>query len=313
LDKLTAPLSGAKALTGEQTNSSILFPNLVMPDALDGVILKVLRYPAPVPHPDVEVPQALHRVGFTAVPKALGFTTAEIPELGLVTTSITSQLIPDADDGFELACAYTKRNESFITQAERLGENIAELHNALALAFPETAELDLTEFRTALRERAETAIAEIPQLSQYRDAIFNSYNNLATQSELQRIHGDLHLGQILYQPKTDKWYVLDFEGEPLRPAAARAKPDFAERDVAGMMRSFAYAAAVGGTSDPTWANKAAQAFIDGYRRHREIDSIVLNALILDKALYEAVYENRHRQSWLPIPLAAITQMMNSVR
>jgi len=341
------PLLGAHQLKGEQTNTSLVLPNLVMAGAPNGVITKVLRYPAPVPHPDVEVPEALHRVGYFGVPRVLGFTTAEIPSEGLVTTSITSELIPDAADGFELACDYARQNKSFTAQAKQLGATIAELHNALAQAFPISTMVDYDAFIDKLQSRAQEAINAVPALAKFTDKITHRYTQLRLRDSAlcghsslpqndecgaprqQRIHGDMHLGQTLYcnasnandvilrprpagtaSSQKGKWFVLDFEGEPLRPAGERSAPDFPERDVAGMVRSFAYAQAVGAQNDDLgWAEEAAASFINGYQKHRPIDPELLNALVLDKALYEAIYEHRHRPAWLPIPIAAITQIL----
>ena len=142
-----------------------------------------------------------------------------------------------------------------------------------------------------------------------------------------RIHGDYHLGQVLHEVDGEqRWYVLDFEGEPLRPLAQRSDPDLPARDVAGMLRSFDYAAAVGEASHPDWLAAVRTAFEDGYRQARQEPSpetaspaegrdtdsrrTVLTCLELDKALYEAVYEARNRPDWLSIPVAGIESVLN---
>ncbi|MDX5318014.1 MAG: aminoglycoside phosphotransferase, partial [Actinomycetes bacterium] len=110
------------------------------------------------------------------------------------------------------------------------------------------------------------------------------------------------------------WVLLDFEGEPLRPMPERTQPDLALRDVAGMLRSFDYAAgaaeAPGGTE---WAEHAREEFLEGYTSDAGDDprdhGDLLAALELDKALYEAVYEARNRPTWLRIPLAAIERLL----
>src|SRR5690606_14173625 len=105
---------------------------------------------------------------------------------------------------------------------------------------------------------------------------------------LQRIHGDLHLGQVLAVP-SGGWRVVDFEGEPLRPMLERAIPDLPLRDVAGMLRSFAYAGAVGGAPE-SWAESCCMVFLDSYARSEgsaDLDPALLRALVLDKAVYES--------------------------
>ena len=119
------------------------------------------------------------------------------------------------------------------------------------------------------------------------------------------------------------WVLLDFEGEPLRPLAERSVPDLTLRDVAGMLRSFDYAAGSGSRRTPAsaaaaWAEAARAAFLDGYAerlgpRPARRDRALLAALELDKALYEVVYEARNRPSWLSIPVAAIARLTDSAR
>ena len=141
---------------------------------------------------------------------------------------------------------------------------------------------------------------------------------------VQRIHGDLHLGQAMRTPHG--WVLLDFEGEPAKSVTERREPQPALRDVAAMLRSFDYAAAhllAGGPVDPelahlaaAWAQRNRTAFCAGYTAGGGADPAaspeLMRALEIDKAVYEVVYEARHRPSWLPIPLAAINRLALSV-
>ena len=138
---------------------------------------------------------------------------------------------------------------------------------------------------------------------------------------LQRIHGDYHLGQVLDAPGRG-WVLVDFEGEPLRPLAERTEPDLALRDVAGMLRSFDYVAGSWeqnhpGQSAAPWAARARTAFLEGYAgaagRDPRADAALLDALELDKALYEVVYEARNRPTWLEIPTTAIARIARTAR
>jgi maltokinase len=143
---------------------------------------------------------------------------------------------------------------------------------------------------------------------------------------IQRVHGDLHLGQTLRTVKG--WKIIDFEGEPAKSLEERRRPDSPWRDVAGMLRSFDYAAEGSlrdridtvGDSDQAaaqdareWASRNTNAFLAGYDEVwvEDLDEALLTAYAVDKAVYEAVYEARNRPTWLPIPLAALRRLAQS--
>ena len=146
-----------------------------------------------------------------------------------------------------------------------------------------------------------------------------------------RIHGDYHLGQVL-RVKND-FVILDFEGEPSRSLAERRAKHCALKDVAGMLRSFGYAAQVGlanytarhperGESLASWSwfweQSVAAAFLHSYRREagnavflpadQAAFKALLEAYLLDKAFYELNYELENRPTWVRIPLAGIAAL-----
>jgi len=324
-----ADLAGARVVAGEQSNTSVL-----MPQVAGGAILKVLRTVAPGPNPDLDVPRALARTGWHGVPRPLAWWSVDAApdtseaspvELHL---AILSELVPRADDGFELACAFAGRAASFAEHAAALGSLVAQLHAALRRAYGTGPVVDGGWLLDDLRARAVRAVGEAPVLGR-REASIAAVHARAeaalavsgdrhTLPRLQRIHGDLHLGQVLHG--ADGWWVLDFEGEPLRPVAERTRPDLALRDAAGMLRSFDYAAAVGRAHGTRWASDAREAFWGAYRAGSGGDPAtasapgggqdeLLAALELDKALYEVVYEVRNRPDWVGIPLAGVDRIL----
>lgn len=335
-DPDTAPvdLTGARPVGGEQSNSSVILPGVA-----DGSILKILRTIAIGQNPDVVVPDALARVGWTGVPRPLGWVEAtwdprDVPQdahgLGPDRTAhlaVLSELVPDARDGFELACAYAAQDTSFADLAADLGRTLASMHRALREALPTGPPLEAGWLLGDLRRRAREACASSAPLGR-RAALVEGFldgvaDRLAREDAapplLQAIHGDMHLGQALYA-RGDGWKILDFEGEPLRPVAERTRPDLPLRDVAGIVRSFDYAAAVGGARSPRWTTTARTAFVEAYRREIGEDDgtaglsvatteALLRALVLDKALYEVVYESRNRPAWEPIPLTAVDRLL----
>ncbi len=320
----------ARVLSGEQSNTSVLLP-LADPPA----ILKVFRLVGAGENPDVAVPAALHRAGWTGVPRPLAWLSGTWPhgdpvhpdEPATATPTVTghlgvvSELVVGARDGFELACDLARAGEPFDRLARSLGRTTAQLHAALRSALPADPRPAAGDaVLGVLRARAAAAVEAVPDLAPRAEAVARVLAGVADLDPLpalQRVHGDYHLGQVLHSPDRG-WFVLDFEGEPAASPAERERPDLALRDLAGMLRSLDYAAAVGEAAGPAWLAAARAALVEGYLEESvtagtAVDAptmaTVLTALELDKALYEAVYETRNRPSWLPIPLAGIDRLV----
>src|SRR5690606_28107237 len=148
-------------------------------------------------------------------------------------------------DAWRVALRAATAGTDFTARAHALGAAVAEVHDVMARTL-EVREADETARREVLaswRERSATALREVPALAPRAEAVREGLEAGASAPwpRLQRVHGDLHLGQVIDAPERG-WVLLDFEGEPIRPLAERSTPDLALRDVAGMLRSFDYAA-----------------------------------------------------------------------
>ncbi|MDQ3664443.1 MAG: phosphotransferase, partial [Actinomycetota bacterium] len=217
----------------------------------------------------------------------------------------------------------------FAAESERLGAATAEVHLALREALPsKTVGPDqLAGATRQLHERLDAALTVVPDLGSYAESLRVSYDavgELSAPVPVQRVHGDYHLGQVL-RTQTG-WVLLDFEGEPARPLAERTTLMSPLRDVAGMLRSYDYAARHllaerGGDAQlayraAEWAERNRQAFCDGYARAAGADprdeAVLLRAFELDKAVYEVVYEARNRPTWVQIPVGSIERLARTV-
>ena len=212
----------------------------------------------------------------------------------------------------------------FAGESRRLGIATAQVHADLAAAFG-TDELGpdaAVELTDRMYRKLDQAVSAVPELAKHVDMITDAYSELAKLSgpfPVQRVHGDYHLGQVLRIECG--WVVLDFEGEPATPVAQRRARSSPLRDVAGMLRSFDYAArhqlighpgqAALSEAARDWVRRNASAFCGGYAEAGGLDpvanQVLLRAMQLDKAVYEVLYEARHRPSWLPIPLDSLAE------
>ncbi|MBS1820062.1 MAG: maltose alpha-D-glucosyltransferase [Acidobacteria bacterium] len=247
----------------------------------------------------------------------------------------------------------------YLAAAETLGRRTAELHRALAgapgddftpepfdrehlLSFAsdvsDSSERVLAQLRDALPTLPEETRSAAEQLLATRDDLLASVRDVTqlTNAGLRiRVHGDYHLGQVL-RTEAD-FVILDFEGEPARTLAERRARHSPLKDVAGMLRSFDYAAhaallaftqvspATASQLRPwaeTWRHWVSRAFLDGYRDALADTAllpsgvsfdVLLQALIIDKAIYEVGYELNNRPEWARIPLQALVAMASSLQ
>ena len=322
-------VSSSSVLSGEQSNTSVIC-RMSAPDGgpADPLIVKVFRTVQDGDNPDVVVQSALTREGSDRVPMAIGHLEGawDSPADGSPLKghlAFAQEFIPGVEDAWRVALVAAASGADFSSRARDLGVVTAQIHAALAhaLGTSEVTPESRDSLVSSMRQRYADAVALVPGLASHAAAVERIAVSVRDMSwpALQRIHGDYHLGQVLDVPERG-WVALDFEGEPLRPLAERVRPDLTARDVAGMLRSFDYAAgSVARAESPVdataWAAACRQAFLDGYASVAgapDADAVALiRALELDKALYEVVYEARNRPSWLPIPLGAVERLTSA--
>ena len=316
--------------TGEQSNSSVAFG--------EDSVMKVFRKITPGTNPDIAIHEVLTRASSEHVAALYGWVEAPHDET-VLHLAMLQQFLRTGSDGWDLAQASVRNLLSegdlhadevggdFAGEAARLGVALAETHQVLAEHFPthDRTPAQMGELADSMRARLDAALPVAPQLADFEPALRAAYDAVAQLpgSEVQTVHGDLHLGQTLRTVKG--WKIVDFEGEPARPLAERLLPDSRWRDVAGMLRSFDYAPRVasmivsGGNTEGgeqrayrarEWSARNRQAFLFAYAdRELEVDErTLLDAYVADKAVYEAVYEVRNRPAWVSIPLEALAEV-----
>ncbi|WP_063774843.1 maltokinase N-terminal cap-like domain-containing protein [Kitasatospora azatica] len=340
----------ARALAVEQSNSTVIYG--------DRLLFKIFRQPEPGPHPETDALRGLTRVHCDRIPGLAGWLHTEGDPQDSVVLGILEEFLPARGDGWKLAveqaadcisgsCRTVPALDGFTDEARTLGAAVAEVHTALGEAFGqvELGPQEIVELVDRMRQELRAATRQVPELEPYAGRVgglYEDFGKLALRGRglrAQRIHGDLHLGQVLRTE--DGWKVIDFEGEPARPVAERYLPQPVLKDVAGMLRSFEYAgqqalaglpalpedsqSSAGESAEQAaarlrrsrrayaWAVRNRRAFTAGYAAAGGVDPhchpVVLRAFEAEKAVYEAVYEAQHRPAWLPIPMAAIQRLV----
>ena len=332
--ELAGPLPAATALApvravgGEQSNSSVVFG--------ERVILKAYRRLEPGESPELELLRFLARHGFEHMPPLLGWYRYDGAPI-TATLGILQAFVPGARDGWEYALASFAGPGPFLAQLRRLGEVTARMHTLLAsdAGDPDFAPEPLTgeaaarageeseaEARALLASLQPGGAAE-PVRARAADVLarLRFLRGSGAGGRAIRQHGDYHLGQVLWAD--GDWVVLDFEGEPARSLEQRRCKSTPLRDVAGMLRSFAYAAETcrsrGEEPPPGWESQARAEFLAGYEARIDAALLpaggeayerLLAACELEKALYELRYELDNRPHWAHVPVAGILRLLD---
>jgi maltokinase len=330
----TGPLpldEAARPMGVEQSNSSIVFG--------EETVLKVFRRLEPGINPELEMLRFLTRQEFPHIAPLHGWYEFDGRSLS-ATLGVAQRFFPDAVGGWELALDQIRTDPAaFLMQLASLGTVTAEMHNTLASdandpSFsPEEPSAEALALLTAtIDEDVERAFVRLPDDERFAAIAGRGQDvreRIATRAQLGvggraiRTHGDYHLGQTLH--RSDGWLIIDFEGEPARPLYERRFKASPLRDVAGMLRSFAYATSAVAImhSHPApgqFEDRARQTFLEHY--FATIDpallpageSAIINLLSifeLEKAIYELQYELDNRPDWLPIPVSGIARLLES--
>jgi maltose alpha-D-glucosyltransferase/alpha-amylase len=356
-------------LGAEQSNSSVIVD--------DQVMVKVLRSPSPGPSWEAEMGRRLTAAGFTNTPALLG-TLERKHDDGNTTLALFHQFVANEGDAWswtldylrrvldpalvadEEAAAFEERLAGYMAFVRTVGQRLAQMHGALFDVDSEPGESEGTVQRingqlddalVALKQHKAQLPPPLQASAQWLEehaprlqARIREIAALEHKVPRQAVHGDFHLGQVLVV-QTDA-YLIDFEGEPLRDAQQRQAPDTVYKDLAGLLRSFDYAASVAArnsalapaapetTGAPPadalagtmtsrhdsllcrFRTLASEAFLQGYRDARtptaeisaQDEAALLSLAQLEKAAYEVCYEAAHRPTWMPVPLSALVEL-----
>jgi maltokinase len=316
----------------EQSNSSLVIG--------DQLMLKVFRKLEPGINPELEMLRFLTAHKFPNIAALYGWYEYDGKALA-ATLGVAQAFLPRAQDGWALAMReIAQAPDTFLERLGSLGAVTAQMHTVLAsdnsdpdFAPEEPSQEALSLLTATVDEDIERMFVRLPDDERLEPIVGRGQDvreRLAARTQIGvggraiRTHGDYHLGQTLYTPQG--WVVIDFEGEPARALPERRQKRSPLRDVAGMLRSFAYASSAQAitSGQPTASDfeaRARDAFLEQY--FTEIDmsllpageAAIINLLSifeLEKAIYELGYELDNRPDWVSIPVAGISRLLEAV-
>ncbi len=352
-------------LAVEQSNSSMIIGDVAM--------LKLFRRMTDGPHPEAEMGRYLTDQGYLNTPALLGEVVHIDPDgtrhaLAVAQAFVRNQGdawtwtqdllmrgLSDLAGGDEAAPTTAEQHADYRHFATLLGQRLAEMHLVLGRpsddpAFaPETATDQTTAgwARQAMHQ-VDLAVAALDGQSGLGDEAARNADFVRSEraclmakleamadtgrgSRITRIHGDLHLGQVLVV--SGDVSIIDFEGEPAKPVAQRRAKNHPLRDVAGIVRSFDYAAAVIQRRSPSshahlpdarvtalleeFVSQAMDGFLTGYRDGMAnggsaIEQSLLDLFVVEKAAYEIAYEAANRPAWIDVPLRGLARLVRAM-
>ena len=327
-----APGTSARLMGVEQSNSSVVLD--------DRIALKVFRKLESGINPELEVLRFLTSRGFPNIASLQGWYEYE-GEAFAATLGVAQAFLQDALDGWEMALEQLQSDpDGLLERLATLGAVTAELHDALASdrgdpAFsPEQPSQEALSLLTAtIDEDIERIFFNLPDDERLEPIAGRGQDvreRVAARAHIGagglviRIHGDYHLGQTLSTPRG--WVIIDFEGEPARPLTERRQKRSPLRDVASMLRSFAYVTSAteilhGRAAPADFEQRARDAFLTEYLSHVDRGLLppgeaaienVLSIYELEKAIYELRYELDNRPDWVGIPVAGIRRLLEEL-
>jgi len=360
---LKAASAESSVMQGEQSNTSVRFGRHAM--------LKLYRRLEPGLNPDLEIGRVLTARGYAHSPAVLGSLEYVGPDQQRGTVAIVHRFVENQGDAWRYTLSELEAelvdssgsaigiNSAYADAAALLGRRAAELHLALAQDTVDPAfapEPCGPGYWQSLRDRMTRSVEDsLALLGRRLQDVDGPNRRLATlvldskavllsrleapgkrnpQAVRIRCHGDFHLGQVLYTGRD--FVIIDFEGEPARPLAERRAKHVPIVDVAGMIRSFHYAACAAldrvesrsGDDERRrseleqrtrqWYRSAVDAFLSGYTattgkvpflpEQSDDRDMLLGAYLIEKACYELSYELNNRPSWAGIPLSGLLQL-----
>jgi len=322
----------------EQSNNSVMFG--------ERLIMKLFRRLEDGVNPDLEMSRFLTDVGFPNVAPVAGAALYRRDRGRTAVVAVLQAYVPNQGDAWSHALSELSGGngaiERYLPYAEVMGRRTAEMHLALASRPGDPAfspEPTLMHDARSAYQSIRSLAGQVLPLVRHRlddlegrarddaDMVPETWERLHERirgllrgpiaARRIRCHGDYHLGQLLFTG--GDFFVIDFEGEPSRPLRERRLKRWAMKDVAGMLRSFAYAGQAARVANGAeWAAAAGDAFLAAYLEAAagapfvpataEERALLLDAMLIEKALYELRYELDHRPDWVHIPLRGLSAL-----